>query len=814
MTQQKQKADVSRNISSPYNFVPLNKYVYIPDWADKVSQDIPFEDGEDGWIEVTWENVSPLCVRDASEKKDEKYNATILHSVHVKDADGNLQYFIPGSSLKGMLRSILSVMSYGKMTQYNNKFFGYRIFDGKKAGYKKYQEKIGNAEYGWLERKDGGYFLRPCVGEAETIEISELEKRYPGYSLEKTAWDRNEKITKNNFPEDEENKGYCVFATGQMQGKKTELLIPKETSGEITLSSKVIESFFTVYSVTPDFEKYLGKLKNEVYSIPVRFTRDGNGNVEAIGMGKMFRYPYKKDIKTLVENAQKPTEEHDLCEVVFGWTDDDKSMKGRVQISNAFMVTPAKECDEVKGVFGQPKPSFYPLYVKQDGNSGKYKTYDDNDAKISGRKFYRIHQGASITQLAQPNSKEDGGNKNDKVVSSFIPIEANNKFVMRVNVHNLRKVEIGALLTAITFNRTEGAFHNIGAAKGFGYGKIKCADIRLHSMKFDEAEYCAAFERLMNNFAKETLKENNYCSSESIRTLVGIASEHSDEDVRQMEMDKNRSNLKVNEFDYFSKVENFSQLKEILRPLKTSIDEEKETERKMETVMNKIRMLMDSSGLKGCTGVSCGDNVQEIRALQAKINDHNEKVNCFLNDSKELRAELRQIKMDSISKGQRENEKRIVEFENKVREFEKRNAPFDIQSVETKLKEARKKEEERTKKEGILEKGLSAFLEENNVKGEPVVGCWKQCKNKIDNWQKKNGRDKNSTELTSDEVEAVAKTVERLYSYCNNDKKVKLIKNELKDWKNFDSPVWKEICRYIPEEKACAIFKGVGNERP
>ena len=35
-------------ITAPYNFVPLNKHIYLPDWADQISHDIPFEDGKDG----------------------------------------------------------------------------------------------------------------------------------------------------------------------------------------------------------------------------------------------------------------------------------------------------------------------------------------------------------------------------------------------------------------------------------------------------------------------------------------------------------------------------------------------------------------------------------------------------------------------------------------------------------------------------------------------------------------------------------------------------------------------------------------------
>ena len=32
-------------IKAPYNFVPLEKTAFYPEWANHISQDIPFEDG-------------------------------------------------------------------------------------------------------------------------------------------------------------------------------------------------------------------------------------------------------------------------------------------------------------------------------------------------------------------------------------------------------------------------------------------------------------------------------------------------------------------------------------------------------------------------------------------------------------------------------------------------------------------------------------------------------------------------------------------------------------------------------------------------
>lgn len=251
-------------ITAPYNFVPLNKHVYLPDWADQISHDIPFEDGEDGYIEVTWENVSPLCIRDASTGDDG-------YSMHVKQSDGSRLYFLPGSSLRGMLRNTLNILAFGKMEQYDNRFFGYRIFDTQKTLGVKYQKEMAKVEFGWLhkdESEDEKYVLYPCKDGFDKILIEDVSEKYPGYDEKKTSWERNEFINGKAgcyFPKyNRDGKTYCIFATGQMRNrrdpaksKKHELLISlPDKSQPINLDKKTIKSFFAVYEPSPHFEKY------------------------------------------------------------------------------------------------------------------------------------------------------------------------------------------------------------------------------------------------------------------------------------------------------------------------------------------------------------------------------------------------------------------------------------------------------------------------------------------------------------------------------------------------------------------------------
>lgn len=539
-----------KRISAPYSFVPLNREVYIPAWQNKVSQDIPFEDGEDGIIEVKWRNVSPLIIRDCSTDENQ-----VSQSTFIDMPDGTRRYFIPGSSLKGMLRNVMAIMSFGKFNSFMNRQFGYRNISDNS-----YRNKMSVVKHGWLEKQGNDYFLFPCKGEVEKIKIEEVEALFPNYNnkKDKSAWIRNKAIGKNAFPEIKRNNvTYRLFATGMMKGKRHELLIPDDTDDDdaVKLPEEVWKSFFNVYEHTPDFEKYKEMLE-EGYGIPVGYIREDETEViKAIGMGKMLRYPFKHNIAELVRKEQREAQEKDLCETIFGWTDKKDSMKGRVHVGNAFCEETGDitEKNLVKVVLGEPRASYYPLYLRQDQNRGKHYNYDNDKARISGWKRYRIHKNDTIGEIPLNND-------NENTISKFQPLKSGLTFTMRISVHNLRKIEIGALLSAITFHHTEGVWHNIGGAKSFGYGKLKCEfpSIKLAGLQYDITEYLYAFEEEMNKFTKATLNAN-WISCNQMKTLVAIASEHNANIVKMMNLEeytKTKNMSKNNTYYYLPYPEN------------------------------------------------------------------------------------------------------------------------------------------------------------------------------------------------------------------------------------------------------------------
>lgn len=543
---------LAQTIKSPYNFVPLNKQVYIPRWWDKVSLDIPFEDGIDGSIEVTWKNISPLFIRDAS-VEDGKYS---MHIVENEDR----RYFIPGASIKGMLRNVISIISFGKMEQYDNRYFGHRDFDTKLPEGRKYIKSMQGVKFGWLEKQpDETYKLYPCKGEHKKLAISDVAAAFgKGYASSSNVWETNDCLKKGNmlFPYylfNNDDTKYRLFCTGKMHNKKHELLIPVETFDGITLDDKIVESFLTVYAPTPGFEKFVAYL-NKGNRIPVSYIcdKDEKNTITAIGMGRMFRYPYKQDISSLVEQT-KASKGYDLCEIMFGLIDNkdnQNSLKGRVQIGNAMMqgTVGDNELLQASGVLGEPQASFYPLYLKQDTN-GVYRTYECANS-IAGRKRYRIHQGSSVVNLPQ-------GNGNANVTTRFRPIPRNRTFKMRINIHNLKPVELGALLLAIKLK--EGAFHNIGMAKAYGYGKLISEDIVLN-LRGEENHGVDHYINLFRD-AMETFTGNKWSRSDVITSLLGIMGEHTDGEMFVNENGKYRV-MSLEEYKHFKKNNNFSKLTE------------------------------------------------------------------------------------------------------------------------------------------------------------------------------------------------------------------------------------------------------------
>jgi CRISPR-associated protein (TIGR03986 family) len=576
------KIEIMSQVTSPYNFVPAptEDQVYKPDWAGQVSHDIPFSDGESGEIELKITAQTPIFIRNGHSKADKEIFDKIIkneiknpssketeaYNRYISFSNLNGQYFIPGSSLKGMFRNVLEIMSFSRMQQINNHRHSVRqtvrtnddiIDEGYTLGIDKKQILAG-----FLIEKNHKYYIYDC-GAPLKIRFDELDRhlktdfgkqfgkentsnsntdfsaRTGAYKYEKIIKQKSLEYKFISHPLDEEKQSswkskfqplnYVKFADNEkgfdgtivcvgqastynvstarrgeyvFRGKKEEIL--KNEIIRIEVSKEVIDTFL--------FVNKNGKGKNEELKdwtywkkeidngIPVFFRkRDKKNekgkivNSEIIDFGLTFMYKEPVKFSTIEANPvyTKKTDqnyEFDLSQIIFGYAEKENAQKGRVFISNFEATEESKVLEERTLVLGSPRSSYTPFYLHQEkgknGQTTHFNTYNNNP-KLRGYKKYPVHQTIK--------SPKDGDVKSE-MASVFKPLDKNTIFKGKIRFHNLRKVEIGALLSAITLHNSDSCSHSIGLAKPFGYGRIQAKVINTNGLKFQIKDYLKDFE--------------------------------------------------------------------------------------------------------------------------------------------------------------------------------------------------------------------------------------------------------------------------------------------------------------------------------
>jgi CRISPR-associated protein (TIGR03986 family) len=510
-------------ITAPYNFVPLNDRVFFPPWAEDVSHDIPFSDGESGVIDIEITAKSPIFIRDHSSDKENPSQEFCHHKMQ----DGSKQYYIPGSSLKGMTRSVMEILSFAKMEFINDATLSVRDMSDRK-------HLVGQANgCGFLVKKDKEYYIQDC-GKPITISYNEVKnatgkwlkgiesakekynkignvlKELPIKKIQKSMNVRGRKIPKTIaiFDQTSKQKGILV-CTGSINNKKNEFIF-MPNGRTLSLNKDIVKKFETVYfnEESIDGQFWQNKQKNG-YKIPIFYKKDGN-NIQAIGLTQLFKLAYNKTIHQAIKQDKK--DNLDLPETILGTVKNKFALKGRVYFSHLASTHVTFENKTKEEILGTPNASYYPNYIEQNdtynNKINQYATLMDEDAVIRGYKRYPLHKSLKESQKT---------NENEKVRTKFKSLDSGSKFIGKIRFHNLKKAEIGALLSALTFHGNSDKYmHNLGMAKPLGYGKIEIK-LTLKNLNHSQDEYLDEFEKLMCNNIP------NWKNSQQLKELFAMA---------------------------------------------------------------------------------------------------------------------------------------------------------------------------------------------------------------------------------------------------------------------------------------------------
>ncbi|MGR5067552.1 TIGR03986 family type III CRISPR-associated RAMP protein [Vibrio alfacsensis] len=487
-------------VHAPYHFVPLSKWVYMPDWAHLVSHDVPFEDGLSGVIKYELTNHTPLCVGDSKDQQN------ILR--FARNPKG--QPIVPGSSLKGMIRSVMDIASFGKFNQVDDFTLSYRDISSNSA----YLDLISKHKPvpGWIkyDAVKGIWLFSQC--QVAKLHHKDIDKNL-GISIrnEESAVKRysklplNQKVRatiseprgmkKNRWAENlgqGDTEGHCVFTNTRILGRGdpesynfSYFFFAKQEAVTSDQIGEQVKNLFanhrsveeTVGGVKYDQSEYMLKHTHPEHGIPV-FALMMQGKVHSFGFANMPRVSYKNSSHDLINHLSNEHMEDayfSLSELMFGTLRENGfGLKSRVYFSDAVMANRETSIVSSPLVLGGPKPSFLGAYIEQPDpeNYHSYGYHNSKEtAKVAGWKRYPVRQ--EFKENSPPND-------NQNVQTKLELLTENHTFQGRISFHNLKREELAALVWVLTLNGSTDHFHTLGHGKPLGAGAVQF-DLQLNS---------------------------------------------------------------------------------------------------------------------------------------------------------------------------------------------------------------------------------------------------------------------------------------------------------------------------------------------
>lgn len=258
--------------------------------------------------------------------------------------------------------------------------------------------------------------------------------------------------------------------------------------------------------------------------MPIFFQKTQNNQIRHFGLSMLYKLPYDNSTQALYTRslAEYNKSYLDCVDRIFGFVRDDtqshenKALKGRISFSHFKAQGSPKSFAKQSLILSTPRLTFYPYYIDQTPDT-LFKTYDDQDSKLSGFKFY----------VPRHNIMDHKGNGNSNILSHIIPLDKGTTFTGTLRYFNLKKEELGLLLLALTFLQDK-HYYKIGGAKPYGFGDCH---IKLHT-SLNTQEYINAYI----DFVKREFGDDPI-NSQSAKDLLEVSQQMpSDEYLDYMEL--------------------------------------------------------------------------------------------------------------------------------------------------------------------------------------------------------------------------------------------------------------------------------------
>jgi CRISPR-associated protein (TIGR03986 family) len=528
------KPSERRSAKAPYNFVRL------PEMVPWMPQDLPDMDHYDedrytGYLSCTLTTASPLYVRCGVTPEAAQAGSEAKDRPDFFYTDPNtLEPVIPGSSLRGMLRNLIEIVSYSKVQPVGDDSLVYRAVADRSSLGGQYRDLMThktpsraiapNMQAGYMVQQGGEWYIVPAkkiYGEPfARIEINDIPSALNQWANTKNAWEiytdidrpdehpHNKGNIKLYYPKVKRGQASATHQPGFFDGvlvksgwinrKHMEFVFGLPTKGPlIPVSERLLKTYRE--QMTEEQKKIVGSEGVLQDFQPVFYLMDGTKLV-FFGHAMMFRLPYAHTPQDCVPEELRDPEQTDLAEALFGYVDEkakerDIARAGRVAVTDATLLD---EPDDVwlteegliPQILGTPKPTTFQHYLVQKSHQKRqlrhYSSPTPDETVIRGHKLY-WHKGDVERVFIEDESFRGQSQlpQDDTQHTVIKPVRSGVRFQFKIHFENASAEELGALLWLLDVAADEDYRLKLGMAKPLGLGAVK-VESTLHLTEREE----------------------------------------------------------------------------------------------------------------------------------------------------------------------------------------------------------------------------------------------------------------------------------------------------------------------------------------
>lgn len=505
---------LNREAQAPYNFIPLNESVV--EGETFLQNDRYHDDRLTGYIDCGIKTLTPIYIRDTyteddlkrhneAERKGGKEKHIVPDFFSPADSD-NIR--IPGSSLRGMIRTLVEMVSWSKFGFFEDRGLYYRGLADKSNLRDEYQENmVDKNDYHYSKiragflRKDGhNYKIIPSKDsngcqiyrvpfDRKTKVVDGLERGLNEFTFEEVYFQqvlpklhphakklKYVKVTSVSRMQDKDHptKGFLVSSGLFGEKKHMHWLInePDTSIPKIVIPETDIENY-TKDADRKDKAALLEKCKDHSRypnGVPCFYIewKDSKGNTRiSFGHTGMFRLAYERSIGEHLPGFLQDKSKVDIAEAIFGKVAEkgEDSFAGRVFFEDAVLLNPEKDPlmeESIPQILSTPKPTTFQHYLVQNSNDIRNLNHYNSQVNIRGNKLYWHKSGEKWQETDTTFSTQH---------TKIRPVKPEIEFKFRIRFENLSEIELGALLFVLSL--PAGCAHKIGLGKPLGLGSIE-----------------------------------------------------------------------------------------------------------------------------------------------------------------------------------------------------------------------------------------------------------------------------------------------------------------------------------------------------